>query len=175
MCEIQHSSIYWQAPPERMPMSLPGFTAENSLTASMGNYFGGQSLSIAPDDLVQPEFLGVIKELFEKAGSALSQAVQSAASAIGNMISNINKSGGQGGKAIRLQPVGHGGACLPQWTAGLQPGGDCVPVRVRQSGVHGRLLHRLYRDVPAAPEGVQRESQPSRQSNRTDLQRLARH
>jgi hypothetical protein len=79
-------------------MSLPGFTAENSLTESTWNYYGARSLGAASEDAVDPEFLGVIKEFFQSAGSALSTAIVSAASGLGDAISKLAASGGGGGR-----------------------------------------------------------------------------
>jgi hypothetical protein len=89
-------------------MSLPGFTAENSLTEASFTYYGAQSL--APDsETVDPEFLGVIKEFFQKVGGALSGALMSAANALGDAIKNLRDHGGPGGSPF----------VCGQWVAGV--------------------------------------------------------
>ncbi|HVG34089.1 MAG TPA: hypothetical protein VM911_13455 [Pyrinomonadaceae bacterium] len=79
-------------------MSMPGFTATNSLAQTEGNYYGGRSLSIEGDDMVDPQFLGFIKEAFESIGSALSSAVMAGADALSNALSNLRDKGGPGGR-----------------------------------------------------------------------------
>jgi hypothetical protein len=88
-------------------MSLPGFAATNSLGASVHAYYGAASLSAAQGDGVSPEFLGVIKEMFEGASEAVSESVEVVSEAVGGalksgisgltgLIKNLRDHGDQG-------------------------------------------------------------------------------
>jgi hypothetical protein len=88
-------------------MSLPGFSATNSLGPAAHAYYGAASLSAAQGDEVNPEFLGVIKEMFESASETVSEAVEmvseavsgalkSGFSSLSNLIKNLKDHGDQG-------------------------------------------------------------------------------
>jgi hypothetical protein len=65
---------------------MPGFTATNSLKPAAGIYYGGASLAIGEEDVVNPEFLGVIKEAFESAVEGVEGGLSAAMKAIGNLV-----------------------------------------------------------------------------------------
>jgi hypothetical protein len=73
-------------------MSLPGFTASNCLAPTVSKYYGGRSLSIEPDDLVKPQFLGVVREAFQKA----TPGFITAGSSLGKLLSSMRGHGGPG-------------------------------------------------------------------------------
>jgi hypothetical protein len=75
-------------------MSLPGFGAENSVRQASWSYFGARTLGPVVDDVVSPQFLGVIREAFQSAGRGLSLGTASLAASLGGMISNAGKGGG---------------------------------------------------------------------------------
>lgn len=76
-------------------MSMPGFTASNSLGPSAYSYNGATSLRDSAPDAVVPEFLDIIKEAFESITSGFSNALQAAANALKDAINKLN-SGGNG-------------------------------------------------------------------------------
>jgi hypothetical protein len=76
-------------------MSLPGFTAEKSLSATSSSYFGALNLATGDEDLVGPEIFGVIREAFQSIGHKLSGALVGAASALGDEIKKL-AAGGHG-------------------------------------------------------------------------------
>jgi hypothetical protein len=75
-------------------MSMPGFTASNSLGPSAYAYNGALSLRDSAPDAVVPEFLDFIKEAFESITGGFSDALQAAANALKNAIDKINSGGG---------------------------------------------------------------------------------
>jgi hypothetical protein len=77
---------------------MPGFTADHSLQPSLSPYHGGASYALHDDVLVEPEFLGVIKEAFESAGHAFSSALMSAASSLGDLVKKTQSTGGPDGE-----------------------------------------------------------------------------
>jgi hypothetical protein len=78
-------------------MSMPGFTAEQSLVPSSVEYHYSGS---ATADGVSPEFLDFVKEAFESIGDALSSAVSSAADGIRNAINALNHAGQSAGQSF---------------------------------------------------------------------------
>ncbi|MEO7170812.1 MAG: hypothetical protein V4610_05770 [Pseudomonadota bacterium] len=80
-------------------MSMPGFTATNSLTPTTGAYYGGASLLIDSDGMVEPQFLDFIREAIESIGDALSSAARAAISGLSDAISNMQNGQGQRGFA----------------------------------------------------------------------------
>jgi hypothetical protein len=76
-------------------MSMPGFTASNSLGPSSFVYNGGVSLAPDQGDVVGPEFLDFIKEAIEKIADGISSGLQSAVNALQNAINNLNSGGGK--------------------------------------------------------------------------------
>ena len=75
-------------------MSMPGFTAANSLAPSSASYYGGRSLSFEAEEMVQPEFMGVIREAFQSVGRSISPGLSSLGSSLGNLINNSNNNNG---------------------------------------------------------------------------------
>jgi hypothetical protein len=65
---------------------LPGFTATNSLGPAAGIYYGGASLAIGEDGVVNPEFLGVIKEAFESAYEGVEGGLSAMMTAISHLV-----------------------------------------------------------------------------------------
>ena len=80
-------------------MSMPGFTATNSLTPTSGAYYGGPSLLIESDGMVEPQLLDFIREAFESVSDALSSAARAAVSGLGDMIGKMQGGGGSRGFA----------------------------------------------------------------------------
>jgi hypothetical protein len=73
-------------------MSMPGFTADASLAPSQSDYYG-RFAPPAGEDTVDPQFLGAIREVFEKAAHGLSQAVGTAADGLRQAIDRIRPHG----------------------------------------------------------------------------------
>jgi hypothetical protein len=78
-------------------VSMPGFTAEQSLQPSLSPYHGGGSYALH-DDLVEPEIFGFVKEAFESVGNAFSSVAQSLAKDVGNLVNSLQSGGGPGGQ-----------------------------------------------------------------------------
>lgn len=76
-------------------MSMPGFTATNSLSPTAGAYYGGASLSIESDGMVEPEFLDFIRDAIGSIGDALSSAARAAMDGLKNVISDMQSGQGQ--------------------------------------------------------------------------------
>jgi hypothetical protein len=81
-------------------VSMPGFTSEQSLHPSLAPYHGGGSYALHDDELVAPEFLGVIKEAFESAVHAFSSAVLEAATALNSIVVSAQNGGGGNGQPL---------------------------------------------------------------------------
>jgi hypothetical protein len=77
-------------PREGIPMSMPGFTAEQSLLPSSVEYHYSGSANLHG---VSPEFLDFIKEAFESVVDPLKTAAEAAASGIKNAINGLNQAG----------------------------------------------------------------------------------
>jgi hypothetical protein len=92
-------------------MSLPGFTAESSLTEASWNYYGARSLAPDAENMVEPQFLGVIKEFFTETvpGSVegLVNSVVNGANELGKLIQGMQRGGGPfgGGRPIACRSL----------------------------------------------------------------------
>jgi hypothetical protein len=78
-------------------MSMPGFTAEQSLLPSSVEYHYSGSANLHG---VSPEFLDFIKEAFESVVDPLRTAAQAAAAGIKNAINGLNQAGQGTGQTI---------------------------------------------------------------------------
>jgi hypothetical protein len=81
-------------------MSMPGFTAEQSLQPSIASYHGGGSYALHDDQRVEPEILGVIKEAFESAFHGFSSGIVDAAKALNSIIVSAQNGGGGNGQPL---------------------------------------------------------------------------
>jgi hypothetical protein len=74
-------------------MSMPGFTAEQSLVPSSVEYHYSDPATLHG---VSPEFLDFIKEAFESVVDPLKTAAQAAATGLQNAFKNLNQAAGGG-------------------------------------------------------------------------------
>ena len=79
-------------------MSMPGFTATNSLAPSTSAYYGGPSHLVESDGMVEPQFLDFIAEAIEAIKDGLSAAARAAVSGLSDVISNMQ--GGSGSRGF---------------------------------------------------------------------------
>ena len=89
-------------------MSLPGFSAINSVGASTCPYYGAATLSAGDGEAVRPQFLGSIGEAVEEAAEHVAEGVEhiaewisgafsSALSDLRNLINSLKNHGGPNG------------------------------------------------------------------------------